>query len=96
MLGEDQSMTTLNISLPKSMRTFVESQIKAGGYSTASEYVRDLIRDAKKRAAREKLEELLLEGINSGPGIPVDEAFWEERRETLKRNLRKKNSAKQK
>ena len=81
-------MTTLNISLPKSMRTFVESQIKAGGYSTASEYVRDLIRDATKRAAREKLEELLLEGINRGPGIPMDDAFWEERRATLKRNLR--------
>lgn len=83
-------MTTLNISLPKSMRSFVESQIKAGGYSTASEYVRDLIRDAKKRAAREKLEEMLLEGINSGPGIPVDDEFFAKRKAAFKERHRSK------
>ena len=53
-------MTTLNISLPDSMRAFIDEQITQGGYSTASEYIRDLIRQAQKQAAQEKLDSLLL------------------------------------
>jgi putative addiction module CopG family antidote len=37
-------MRTLNISLPKSLRKFVDEQVSRGGYATASEYVRELIR----------------------------------------------------
>jgi antitoxin ParD1/3/4 len=84
-------MTTLNISLPKTMKGFVESQLKEGGYSTASEYVRDLIRDAQRRAGREKLEKMLLDGIDSGPPIEVSDEFWVKRREAL---ARKKNRRK--
>ena len=87
-------MTTLNISLPKSMKGFVEAQIKLGGYSTASEYVRDLIREAQKRAGQERLEQLLLEGINSGPPIPVDEEFWQQRRAELARRVKRKKTRK--
>jgi antitoxin ParD1/3/4 len=82
-------MTTLNISLPKSMKGFVETQIKEGGYSTASEYVRELIRDAQKRAAKERLEQLLMEGLNSGPAIKVDDKYWARKKEELKARHRK-------
>jgi antitoxin ParD1/3/4 len=87
-------MTTLNISLPKTMKGFVEAQIKEGGYSTASEYVRNLIRNAQKRAAREKLEQLLSDGLNSGRPIEVNDKFWADRRDALRRNLRKKKRRK--
>ena len=60
-------MTTLNISLPDSMRAFVEQKVSQGAYSTASEYIRQLVRDDQKHAAQERLEVLLLEGIESGP-----------------------------
>ena len=57
-----------------------------GSYSTASEYLRELIRNAQKRAAQERLEEMLLEGINSGPATPMTEQDWEDiRREALER-----------
>ena len=64
-------MTTLNISLPDSMRTFIDEQIAQGGYSTASEYIRDLIRQAQKQAAQEKLDSMLIEGLASGKSIEV-------------------------
>lgn len=83
-------MTTMNISLPDEMKSFVETQVKEGGYSTASEYLRDLIRDAKKKAGEELLERLLIEGINSGPGIEVTPEFWAERRRELERRLQKR------
>ncbi|MBI3861682.1 MAG: type II toxin-antitoxin system ParD family antitoxin [Planctomycetia bacterium] len=77
-------MTTLNISLPESMKDFVESQIREGGYSTASEYVRELIREAKKRSARDKLEQLVLEGVNSGPPIRVDDEYFNRKKAAFK------------
>lgn len=69
------SMTSMNVSLPEELKDYVEAQIKHG-YSTPSEYVRELIRDDQKRRAKEKLDALLLEGLNSGDSIPVDAKFW--------------------
>jgi len=83
-------MTTMNISLPEEMKTFVEKQVQEGGYGTVSEYLRELIREAKKKAAMEKLEKMLLESLDSGPGIEVTPEFWEERRRELHRRLNQK------
>ncbi len=76
-------MTTLNISLPDSMRVFIDEQIAQGGYSTASEYIRDLIRQAQKQTAQEKLDSLLLEGLESGKSIEVTDRWWQEKQERL-------------
>jgi len=77
-------MTTMNISLPEAMRKFVEKQISEEGYSTASEYIRALLRDEQKRKAKAKLEDLLLEGIKSGDPIEVTPEYWEDLRRHLK------------
>ena len=37
-------MATLNISLPDQLREWVKTQISTGQYSSASDYLRDLIR----------------------------------------------------
>ena len=76
-------MTTLNISLPDSMRTFIEQKVAQGGYSTASEYVRQLVRDDQKRAAQERLETLLMEGLESGPPIEITKDYWANKKAAL-------------
>ncbi|GGA44247.1 type II toxin-antitoxin system ParD family antitoxin [Sphingomonas psychrolutea] len=58
-------MDSMNISLPGALKAFVEGEIANGRYSSASEYVRELIRADEKRKARETLETLLLEGLAS-------------------------------
>jgi antitoxin ParD1/3/4 len=68
-------MTSMNISLPEELKLYVEAQTKAG-YSTPSEYVRELIRDDQKRRAQQRLEELLLEGLKSGEPVVANEKFW--------------------
>ena len=73
-------MTTMNISLPDSMRAFIEQKIAQGGYSTASEYIRQLVREDQKRAAQERLESLLMEGLESGPSHEMTADDWEELR----------------
>ena len=37
-------MNTMNISLPDTLKTFVDQQVKQRGYGSSSEYVRELIR----------------------------------------------------
>jgi len=73
-------MTTMNISLPEPMRAYVEQQVAQGGYSTASEYIRQLVREDQKRAAKERLESLLMEGIESGPAVEMTAADWDDLR----------------
>ncbi len=84
-------MTSLNVSLPKPLKDYIEDRVSAGGYSTPSEYVRALIRDDRKRRGQAKLEALLLEGIESGPGIEVNEKFWAERHRRLIKYAKRKS-----
>ncbi|MFL6235245.1 MAG: type II toxin-antitoxin system ParD family antitoxin [Thermoanaerobaculia bacterium] len=60
-------MTTLNISLPENLKAFVEDQVSSGGFSTVSEYIRSLIRDAQERRARGVLEAKLLAALEKAP-----------------------------
>jgi antitoxin ParD1/3/4 len=68
-------MESMNISLPAPLKRFIDEQIAAGRYSSASEYVRDLIRGDEKRRAEERLEALLLEGLE-GQESPLTREDW--------------------
>ncbi|WP_261332195.1 type II toxin-antitoxin system ParD family antitoxin [Rhizobium leguminosarum] len=56
-------MATVTISLPDSLKAFVESQMASKGYGNVSEYFRGLVRDAQARENEARLEALLLEGL---------------------------------
>ena len=68
-------MQSMNISLPDPMKQFVDGQISQGRYSSASEYVRELIRADEKRKTEEQLEAKLMEGLNS-PEHELTPADW--------------------
>ncbi|MDN5753628.1 MAG: type II toxin-antitoxin system ParD family antitoxin [Nitrosospira sp.] len=68
-------MQSMNISLPDPLMQFVDGQIAQGRYSSASEYMRELIRADEKRKAEEQLEAKLLEGLNS-PESELTPADW--------------------
>ncbi|MCI0735382.1 MAG: type II toxin-antitoxin system ParD family antitoxin [Beijerinckiaceae bacterium] len=60
-------MATMNVSLLDPMKDWVEAQAKTGRYSSASDYVRDLIRRGQERAAKlAELQMLITEGRASG------------------------------
>lgn len=67
-------MSTMNISLPNSLKTFVDEEVGRRGYSTGSEYVRELIR---KDQDRQQLRVLLLAGAASLPTAPADAGYFE-------------------
>ena len=69
-------MQTMNISLPDQLKEFVDVQVGSGRYCSVSEYVRVLIRDDEKRKAQERLEALLMEGIQSGEPTDMTRQDW--------------------
>jgi antitoxin ParD1/3/4 len=83
-------MTTVNISVPDSMKVFIDEQVAKGGYSTTSEYIRQLVRQEAERVAQARLETLLLEGLDSGEEIEINDDWWQQKRIQLLERLRKK------
>jgi len=79
-------MTTMNISLPETLKQFVDQQVAGRGYGTSSEYVRELIR---KDQDRQRLRGLLLEGADSPAGSVADAAYFD----ALRRRARSKPAA---
>jgi antitoxin ParD1/3/4 len=76
-------MSTMNISLPEGLKSFVDQQVSTRGYGTSSEYVRELIR---KDQDIQKLRSLLLEGANSALGALVDKGYFDDLRSRVRRS----------
>ena len=66
-------MTTMNVSLPDELKTFVDAQVDEGNYGSTSEYVRDLIR---RDHDRRRLRNALLEGARSPLTTNADAAYF--------------------
>jgi antitoxin ParD1/3/4 len=85
-------MTSMNITLPEPMRHFVEEQIASGSYGTASEYMRALIREDQKRKQQERLEALLMEGLESGEPVEATPEFWQNLRTRVQERRKSKTT----
>jgi antitoxin ParD1/3/4 len=84
-------MSTMNISLPDSLKSFVDEQVAAGGYGSSSEYVRELIRNEKDR---QRLRELVLEGMASPVEGQFDKAYFDDLRKRIRAKRRTRQSKK--
>jgi len=75
-------MSTMNISLPDTLKSFVDEQVIQRGYGTSSEYVRELIRKDQDRL---QLRGLLLAGAASAPAAPADSRYFEGLRDRVQK-----------
>ena len=74
----------LNISLPNQITDFIEQQSIADGFATPSEYVFDLVlREQARLAQQQRIESLLLEGLNSGASTEMTDDCWSTKRANL-------------
>jgi antitoxin ParD1/3/4 len=85
-------MTTVTISLPESLKEFIEVEVHTKGYGNVSEYVRGLLRAEQAKRADDALETLLLEGLASGEDVALTPAFWKELKADAAKILAKKKA----
>lgn len=78
-------METMNIALSPTLKEYVQERVQQGGYSSASEYVRELIRSDQRAAAKMALETELLRGLASGPAEKMTGREWSDIRREVKR-----------
>ena len=74
-------MSTMNISLPEALKSYVDEQVSDRGYGSSSEYVRELIR---KDQDRQLLRGLLLEGAASPRAVTADADYFGELRDRIR------------
>ena len=78
-------MATLNISIPDNMRTWIKNQTESGKYTSASDYLRDLVRADQRK--KEELDNMVLEGLESGTALEPDATYWENKKNRLKSKI---------
>jgi len=78
-------MSTMNISLPDSLKSFVDDQVTQRGYGTSSEYVRELIRRDQDRL---HLRGLLMAGVESAAAVRADAAYFDALRDRVRKRAR--------
>ena len=69
-------MNDLSLSLPEPLNSFVEAEAADSGFASTGEYIESLVRQEQRRKARERLDQQLLEGVDSGEPITMDDEAW--------------------
>jgi antitoxin ParD1/3/4 len=72
--------------LPESLEKFVEQEVAEGGYESTEKYIRHLIAVEHKRRAKERLEALIIEGLESGDPEEATPEWWAELRADIARD----------
>jgi len=65
----EQPVAQMNVSIPDPMKAWCEAQVESGRYSTASDYVRDLIRrdqDKRQHQFSSEIQSMIDQAIASG------------------------------
>ena len=83
-------MKTMNIALPEKLQAYVRRQVARKGYSSVSEYLRNLIRADLEHQTYLALEDEVLKGIDSGPATPMIKEDWQKIRYEVKRRSGKR------
>jgi antitoxin ParD1/3/4 len=61
----------MSFALPESMRDYIDARVRSGEYGNTSEYLRELIRRDQHEQATRRLQELIADGLQSGPAAPL-------------------------
>ena len=96
MISEPASIT-MNISLPEPLKRYVDGKVASGIYGSASEFVREairekLLREQEVRAAKDALAAKLVQGLESGNAAPLPANYAGLKKERLLKRMGKKDN----
>jgi len=78
---------SLNISLPQSVKEWLERRAAEAGFDTTGKVVEDLVRREQEREQQSRLEAHLHGVLNGPPATPMTKAHWQRIRENGLRRL---------
>lgn len=87
-------LSSMNVSLPRAQKTYVEEQMSRTGCSTVSEYIRRLIHEDQLRQERKLLDRRLIEAMQSGPDVEMTTDDWAEIRGAARTRLKERLGSK--
>jgi len=76
-------MTSIQVTLPDTATEFITRQVASGDFATPSEYLAFLVEQARAATAKSRLDDLLDEGLASGPPIEFTHQWWQSRKQQL-------------
>lgn len=79
--------TTVNISIPESMKAQVEEIVASEGYGNTSEFFRELVRDYFRKRQERALEGILLEAIRNNDFSPLKQEDFEQMKKELENRI---------
>lgn len=69
--------STINISLPEPLSSYVDAKVAAGDYGTPSQYITELIQEDRDRSRR-NLEEVLIHAIGEDSrALEISDEDWQ-------------------
>jgi antitoxin ParD1/3/4 len=86
----------MNVSLPEPLKQYVDGKVSSGVYGSASEFVREAIREKLQRErdreeAKASLTAKLLQGLDSGKPIPFTDDHFKRKKRAISTRMRGKN-----
>lgn len=69
-------MATMTLSLPDSLKAFIDAQVADQGLAADSDYILALVEQEQQK---QRVRDMLIEGRDSGPGEPVDAGYFQRR-----------------
>jgi len=93
----DSTSITMNVSLPELLKRYVDGKVSSGFYGSASEFVREAIREKLLREQeRERADAViagkLLEGLESGPAIPFTDEYTDRKKAAFRKRLKARDA----
>jgi antitoxin ParD1/3/4 len=86
-------MASIQILITETLKTYIEERAAQSG-RLIEEYLLALVEQDQKRHAQEKLDALLLQGLESleqGEGIHTTDEWWNQERDRLVRKLQQEH-----
>jgi len=74
---------SIDVQLPDDARSFIDAQVASGRFVSASAFIADLVEQARRRVEIERVDQLLLTGLNSGAGVDATPDYWRKKKEEL-------------
>ena len=79
------AMATIDLTVPDELKAFLDAEAAGGGYSTSSDYIRDVLLAIWREKSKSALESELVRRIEGEPAVELPQGFWDDLKARVRR-----------